>query len=395
MTDHRTLRAFPQSARHRSGRRSGLLLVSTLTLPLAACSIFGSKFGGDSGEYRSEAGHEAPLDVPPDLSPLSRDDRYAVPDQANTASALRSAAGGVSASSSVAPRAAKARLVRDGAQRWLAVDLPPEKAYEVVRDFWGTIGMKLELEEPSLGIQETAWQEKHARAPTGLIQRTLNMFLETLVSTGEQDKYRVRIERTPNDTSEIFVTHRGLEEVYTNSDKTTSTWQPRARDPELEAEVLQRLLVRFDTGSAGTPVASDARNASIKKEAVTTLPSVSRVVQEGALAHLVVEEPFDRAWRRVGLALDRGGFTVEDRDRAKGIYFVRYLDPEEQKRQKDSRGFLARIFDSDPKLEALQYRVALLTQGDSTSVQVQDKEGKPAAGPSGDRILKQLDEQMH
>ncbi len=367
-------------------------VVLLCSLALAGCSLIGSKLDSGGG-YRSDAVHDAPLDVPPDLSALSRDDRFAVPEQANSANALRSASGGGAAvSQAIAVRGANARLVRDGAQRWLAVDLPPEKTYEIVKQFWPSVGMKVEVDEPALGILETAWQEKHAKAPEGLVQKALNLFVETAMSNGEQDRFRARIERTPNDTSEIYISHRGLEEIYADEKKIATTWQPRPRDPELEAEMLQRLLLRFAGGDSAAPAAS-AKLAAVK-DAGTVLPAVSHVVAQGAQSHLEVDEPFDRAWRRVGLALDRGGFTVEDRDRTKGVYFVRYLDQDYLDKQKQARGFFARIFESDPKVEAQQFRVALLNDGEHTSVRVQDKDGHPEAGAAGERILKRLDEQM-
>lgn len=382
-------------------------LACAAALALSACALLGSSSSGNGSDYKSESGRDKPLEVPPDLSPLSRDERFVGPGDANSANALRSAAAtGGSGSAAVAMRGTKARIVRDGAQRWLAVDVAPEKAYEVVKEFWPAVGMQIEVDKPAIGIVETAYQEKHARAASGLIQRALNMVFESLVSTGEQDKFRTRIERTPNDTSEIFITHKGLEEVYTNSDKTTATWQPRPRDPELEAEMLQRLLIRFETGSMpavqadagkdakGGKDAKDAKAAPAPARDATTLPAISRVMQDGGQTRLVVDEPFDRAWRRVGLALDRGGFTVEDRDRTKGVYYVRYLDQEEAARQQEKRGFFSRVFGSDPKAEARQYRVALLTDGDTTTVRLQDKEGAPAASGSSERILKRLDEQM-
>jgi len=370
-------------------------LACVLAFALAGCGLFGSKNSSDPGGYQAEAGHQGPLEVPPDLSPLTKDDRFAVPDQGTSANALRSAAGAASGSQSIAVTGAHARLMRDGAQRWLAVDVPPEKAYQVVKDFWPKEGMKVQLDEPALGIVETDWQEHHAKVESGLIRQALNMILESVSSTGLRDQYRTRIERTPNDTSEIFITHRGMEEVYSSNDKVATTWQPRPRDPELEAEMLQRLLLRFEGGGEAAKLA----NASTDKAApaaagVTALPGISHVVKEGVESHLEVDEPFDRAWRRVGLALDRGGFTVEDRDRTKGLYFVRYLDPDYQTKQRENRGFLSRVFDSDPKIEAQQFRVALLTEGDRTSVRVQDKDGHPEASSAGDRILKQLDEQM-
>jgi outer membrane protein assembly factor BamC len=227
-----------------------------------------------------------------------------------------------------------------------------------------------------------------------VIQRTLNLILESVTSTSLRDQYRTRIERTPTDTSEIFITHHGLEEVYSSNDKTTTTWQPRARDPELEAEMLQRLLLRFEAADSATVAKTGGDKAIPKAPAATALPNVSHVIKEGSESHLEVDEPFDRAWRRVGLALDRGGFTVEDRDRTKGLYYVRYVDPDYAAKQREGRGFFARMFESDPKVDAQQFRVALLTDGDRTAVRVQDKDGHPEAGSAGDRILKQLDEQM-
>jgi outer membrane protein assembly factor BamC len=363
-----------------------------LVVALTGCGLFGTK--STTTGYGSEAKHDGPLEVPPDLAPIPKDDRYALPDQGTSANALRSATGGASASQAVAVSGAHARLMRDGAQRWLAVDLPPEKAYQVVKDFWPSVGLAVQLDEPAIGIVETDWKEKHANVPEGVIQRAINLVLESVTSTGLKDRYRARIERTPNDTSEIFITHSGLEEVYSNPAKTSTIWQPRPRDPELEAEMLQRLLVRFESGEPAAVAKAGAEKVTSSGAAVTVLPSVSHIVKEGAESHLEVDEPFDRAWRRIGLALDRGGFTVEDRDRTKGLYFVRYLDPDYEAKKKDARGLFSRIFDSDPKIDAQQFRVALLTEGDRTSVRVQDKDGHPEGGTAGDRILKQLDEQM-
>lgn len=371
-------------------------LTCALALALGGCGLFGSKVSTDSAGYKSQATRDSPLDVPPDLAPLAKDDRYSVPDQPLSANALRSA-GNAAPAQLVAVRGAHARLMRDGGQRWLAVDVPPEAAYQTVKEFLAGSGWKLRVEEPTLGILETDWQESHASVPEGLIQRAINLVFESVTSTGLKDEYRVRVERTPTDTSEIFVTQRGLEEVYSNTEKTQTIWQPRPREPELEAELMQRLLLRFEGGE--TVLASKAAGSADaaktqRKEAVTALPGISHVVKNGAQTHLEVDEPFDRAWRRVGLALDRGGFTVEDRDRTKGLYFVRYLDPDYLAQQREKRGLFARVFDSDPKVDAQQFRVALATEGERTSVQVQDKDGKPQAGATGDKILQQLDEQM-
>jgi outer membrane protein assembly factor BamC len=393
--------SFTAAARGTNGQVAGiaaraiLWIVCALALALTGCGLFGSK----SSSYEPEAKHEGPLEVPPDLAALPKDERYALPDQATSANALRSAAGGASGSQAVALAGVHARVMRDGAQRWLVVDVPPEKAYQVAKDFWPTVGFAVKSDDPAVGVLETDWVEKRPSVPSGLIQQALNLVLESVTSTGLKDEFRTRVERTPTDTSEIYITHYGLEEVYSSPAKTTTTWQPRAREPELEAEMLQRLLLRFETGESGGKVAKagsgkGSATTATAAPAVTVLPSVSRIVKDGTESHLEVDEPFDRAWRRVGLALDRGGFTVEDRDRAKGLYFVRYLDPDYEAKKRDSRGFFTKIFEQDAKVDPQQFRVALLTEGERTSVRVQDKDGHPEASSAGDRILKQLDEQM-
>jgi outer membrane protein assembly factor BamC len=111
---------------------------------------------------------------------------------------------------------------------------------------------------------------------------------------------------------------------------------------------------------------------------------------------LQVNEPFDRAWRRVGLALDRVGFTVEDRDRQNGLYFVRYADPESEMALKDAqRGFLARLFSSgDPKVKAEQYRVQVRQDEERSQVNVLNKDGGAESSRTAQRILTLLHEQL-
>ena len=110
-----------------------------------------------------------------------------------------------------------------------------------------------------------------------------------------------------------------------------------------------------------------------------------------------MNEPFDRAWRRVGLALDRVGFTVEDRDRAKGLYFVRYVDPESEMAKKDAeQGLLSRLFgSSEPKVKAEQYRVQVQAgKRGEHRCNVLNKDGGAETDPTAQRILALLHEQL-
>jgi outer membrane protein assembly factor BamC len=291
----------------------------------------------------------------------------------------------------VAPVVPNARIEREGTQRWLVVDVPPEQAYNVVKEFLPTIGLQIEREDARVGVVETAWAENRASLPQSLLRGLLGRFLGQVYSTGEMDKFRFRVERTAANTSEIFVSHRGMVEVFTSQAQDTTKWQPRPSDPELEVELLQRLAQRF------APVPAQATAAAGGGAApVATVADIARLLPADASnpARVSINEPFDRAWRRVGLALDRGGFTVEDRDRARGLYFVRYLDPEIEQRQRDNQGFLSKMFGRDAKVEAQQFRVLVAATGERTVVTVQDRDGKPDASATSGKILAQINDQL-
>jgi outer membrane protein assembly factor BamC len=376
---------------------------------LLACCLSGctvTNFGSDRIDYKGVPASTRSLEVPPELSPLPPNDRFAVPGTATasgTATATPAARPAGSAAA-VAPNTPNARIERAGGQRWLAVDVTPEQAYAVVRDFWPSVGLALDREDPAAGIVETVWAENRAKLPQDILRRTLGRLIDGMYSTGEQDRFRARIERTAKNTAEVYISHRGMEEVYTTAQRDATRWQPRASDPELEAEMLQRLLLRFGSTAApasprtaaapstpaAAPVAGAAASAAAAQAQTVRLVSGGN----GRAERVEIDEPFDRAWRRVGLGLDRGAFTVEDRDRANGVYFVRYLDPEVEAKQRSQQGVFSRLFGGDPKIIAPQYRVLVLSSGNTSTVTVLDKDGKPELSAIGDRILTLLNQQL-
>lgn len=390
-----------QFAQPRSDARTGMRRAAAAAVLLAAgvlaagCSSVG--LSTDKIDYKTVA-PQRPLDVPPDLAPLPANDRFSVPGAATASQIAQQPQRPVGGVVPVAPAAPNARIERIGAERYLAVDVPPEQAFAVVREFWPSVGLKLAREDAALGIVETEWAENRAKLPQDIIRRTIGRMLEGLYSTGEQDKYRTRIERTPKNTSEIYISHRGMIEVYTSQAKDQTRWQPRPPDAELEAEMLQRLLLRF-APAAGTTSAASAPAAPAAVPAVAAPAQVVRIVpdQTGRIVRLEVDEPFDRAWRRVGLGLDRGGFTVEDRNRTNGVYFVRYLDPEYEAKQREQQGIFSKMFGGDPKIVAQQFRIQVgstTASGTTSTVSVLDKDGKPEMSATGDKILRQLSEQI-
>ncbi len=367
--------------------------IPALAAVLGACAIGDTIDEASRIEYKS-ATKGPSLDVPPDLTKPAADNRFAVPERSKrTASTYESARAAERAapvaSAAVLPKVPGAHLERDGSQRWLVVELPPEKVWAVLRDFWQENGFVIKSASPETGIMETDWAENRAKLPLDFIRSTIGRALDTLYSTGERDKFRTRLEPA-NGKTEVFISHRGMVEVYTSSAQENTAWQPRPSDPELEAEFLRRLMLKFaPSGAAATTTA--AAGASDR----------ARLASSGGAQVLEVLEGFDRAWRRVGLALDRGGFTVEDRDRAQGLYFVRYIDPEvEGGRVAEKPGFLSRIFGSaKPRADASrQFRIRVEGSGESSSrVSVLAADGKPVGEVdqrTAERILALLQEQL-
>lgn len=378
-------------------RPSSVTAVRAATLALVAmlsgCSMFSSITGGDDKiDYRSQAQKTAPLEVPPDLTQLQREGRYQPQGGVVTASnytPANVAPAGATSVQTVAPQSVgDVRLERSGNTRWLVTSQSPEQVWPQVRAFWTQLGFNIASDTPETGVMETDWAENRAKLPQDLIRQTLGKIIDSLYSTGERDKFRTRVERTANGT-EITISHRGLEEVITDKMAGSTTWQTRATDPGLEAEMLARLMVKLGAkeqearaavANAPAPVAPGA-----SAPAAATGPARARLVS-GQPATLQVDEPFDRAWRRVGLALDRTGFTVEDRDRANGVYYVRYVDP--KLAGQEEPGFFSKLFGrGNDKATPVRYRIEVQrSQGTQTVVAVKNSAGQAETGDIGQRI---------
>jgi len=272
------------------------------------------------------------------------------------------------------------RIERAGTQRWLVVNRPADKLWGPVRDFWLESGFLLAQDQENLGIMETDFAENRAKLPQDFIRSALGKMFDGLYSTGERDKFRTRLERRPDGGTEIYVSHRGMIEVITGAKAGSSAgdstvWQPRPADPELEAEFLRRLMVKLGVSQEQSKalVAAGATKQTSRIATVNNLP----VVQ--------IDEGFDRAWRRVGLALDRTGFTVEDRDRSQGTYFVRYVEPVTNKTEP---GFFSKLFSGSPAATPpLKYRIAVKSQGESTTVSVLNAQGAAESSANAQRIV--------
>ena len=370
---------------HKRHGASNVKTVATATtlaalMLLTGCSSLGEMLQGEKVDYKTSGKTGPSLDIPPDLTQLSKETRYVVPGAPVTASGYQ--VGQVTPSvPTAATSVGDVRIERSGNQRWLVVNRPADKLWGPVRDFWLENGFLLSLDQENLGIMETDFAENRAKLPQDFIRQSIGKIFESLYSTGERDKFRTRLERTAAGGTEIYVSHRGLVEVLTGatgSSKGDSTiWQNRPSDPELEAEFLRRLMVKIGVSQEQSKVliASSVPKTTSRAASLNGAP----VVQ--------IDEGFDRAWRRVGLALDRTGFTVEDRDRTKGTYFVRYVDPTTDKKEP---GLLSKIFSSTAATPPLKYRVSVKSQGDTSTVTILNDQDVIDTTANAQRIVQVL-----
>ncbi len=359
---------------------------AALTCLLAGCSTL------EESKIDYKSASQAPtLEIPPDLTQLKRDSRYQVAGASSAlASATAPATRNVNDAGTAANQAGDVRIVRNGTQRYLVIPRSADSVWEPLREFWKDNGFVLTTDQPELGIMETDWAENRAKLPMDFIRKAVGKMFDSLYSTGERDRFRTRIERTDKGL-EITVTHRGMKEIYTSTLKDQTVWTPREADVELEVEFLRRMMLRLggqNLASASTTVAAVAPTA---RNATGMAPDV-KVTKVNQLPAIEIQDGFDRAWRRVGVAIDRTGFTVEDRDRAQGVFFVRYAPPGTSDKEP---GFFAKLFSNEKTTPALaKYRIAVTSKGEVSTVQVQGADGIPESSANADKIIKLLADEI-
>lgn len=359
------------------------ILVLAIAAALAGCT---TTLDSNKVDYKSQGKQAPTLEVPPDLALLTKNAQASVPagGAANANAYQAVAATTPLAQVTSVSQFGDVRVMREGSQRWLVSERSPEKLWDEIKKFWIDNGLAIAVDQPKLGIMETEWNENRAKLPQDGIRKYLGKVLDGLYSTNERDKYRTRLESTASGGTEIYISHRGMMEDYVKN-TTTLVWKTRPTDPELEIEFLKRLMVRLGAAQEAAQAALDPA----KKAGAANAPPLERATIEQNATHssLVLQEAFDQAWRRVGLSLDRTNFTVEDRDRNKGIYFVRYIDPDAAKNEP---GFFAKIMGAQSKESLQKYQIILTSQASQTRVRVADTAGHPLNTADAKRILSVL-----
>ena len=378
------------------------LVFLLLALGLSACTNPETVLPDKAVEYKRETQADKNLEIPPDLTSDRINDRMAVPDiyagestsytEFVTDRKLREVGSGTRAAigGSVLPSVQDVEVRRDEDVRWLQVAAPVEDVWPRVIDFWQENGVLMEEENPTVGIMRTSWLENRAEINRDFITDSIRKVFDGLYEAGTRDQYRVRLERTDEDTTEIYMTHFGMEEEVIQAagggGVENTVWVPRERDPDLEIEMMRRLMVFL--GAADERARAQLAAGKTRKKARSQMMKTSEGIQ------LLIDESFSRAWRLIGLALDRVGFAVEDRDRSAGIYYVRYNDPSQEDADKSWLSGLA-FWSDDKKVDKVnRYQVRVGSSGDRTVVRVADEKGQISESPTASRILTLLKEQI-
>ena len=365
----------------------GLVIIATSTL--TACK---SVTSSDTVDYKSTGAVRGPnLSYPPDLITAQADRRYIVQDGTATMSEYNAALKkSVQMRSNVMTGIPGMRIARDGERRWLVVEKPATELYPQVKDFWQENGFLLVVDSPSTGIMETDWAENRGKIAQDWIRSTIGGALDSLYDTGERDKYKTRLEAPKSSETEIYITQKGaLEKCVTDTTGAclSTIWTSRPNDPELEAVFLARLMERLG-------MTQEQAKAAVAAPLGPKTPKAKFVQEANNRGYIELSVGFDRSWRDVGLALDRSNFTVEDRNRSNGVYYVRYVNAKDVG---DKKGFFSNLFSSkdDSKLQAKKYQVVIKSTGDnSANVYVQDADGKPENTPAGIQLLTLLNDQL-
>ncbi len=345
--------------------------------------IGGCSTSGRIADYKKST-TVPPLEVPPDLIGSTHiAEEKVIPENKTTTFSNYSSERSTGQSLEkvkVLPLSKKVQIKRDGNIRWLELQGEPATYWAKIKRFWQENGFILNFENPAIGIMETKWAENRADIPQEGIRKLLSKALDMLYSSPTRDKFRVRLERNAGVT-EVYLTHRGVKEVARGNNY---TWQNRPSDPELEAEMLNHLMVFLGIEKKQADIL--LTKAEKKKSALRA----KLVYTKDKQVNLIVNENFARTWRRTGLALDRLRFTLEDRDRSRGLYFIRYIDPDADK----EKGFFTRLFGNEPARNNQKYRIHLVDESSTTRIVILDSEGKPPQVKTSKRILKLLYDQL-
>ena len=267
---------------------------------------------------------------------------------------------------------------RDGATRWVQVDLDANNLWPLLRLFWeDELGFAISRDEPDLGIMETDWLDlRRAATDAPGLRAYLDQFIGLVRDSGERDKFVTRLERNDNGGTDVWVSHRRLIAQFDRTGS-FSGYESGPHDPALEIEMLKRIMLHLGKSS-------DEKSDQITLDQTTEINEQIAEVEtrenndpyEFWEADLIVKKPFLESWQLVQIGLNRGDFTIEDRDYQEGAIYIQHSGGPESEGvfEKSTQSFFNRLFgDKKPVLRTL--KLVLKNEDEVTRVTVEAVEG--------------------
>lgn len=391
-----------------------LLLIALVAL--SACDSI--PFMNSAPDYKG-AGRAKPLEVPPDLTAVTSSEAYNVPGSSTSFNTYsQNQEGNEVGVEKVLINPEGVSLQRAGNSRWLVVNAPAEKIWPAIREFWLDQGFAVRVEQPEIGVMETEWIESDAlkAQEKGKLLDRFDQYLDKLSGYADRRKFRTRIDTgAVAGTTEIYMTHRTvssapddgknkvqtqLGEIDTGYRANATKKEATATDDELDVELLRRLMVKLGV---------DVNKAKQIANAPTIAKHAELIKESDGGAALSIDDGFDRGWRRVGLALDRVGFVIEDKDRSNGLFFVRYADIDTVTGEKKKKGLLETLkFWSDDKSttqiadttdiandgKSKKYSIKVVDAEGGSKITIENKDGSRNRSSTANKILALLFEEL-
>jgi outer membrane protein assembly factor BamC len=242
---------------------------------------------------------------------------------------------------------------------------------------------------------ETDWVESGTDVPQDSIRAFLKKHLNMIYSSPVRDRFRVRLVRTAdNESTEVYLTHSGIEEVAIGGNLASASnafiWQQRPSDPELETEMLNRLMLYLGDleKNAGSKIAVNS--------GIGTGSTLARLIERDGESQLIISEGYSNAWQLVGIALDKNNYSIDDQDRTHGLYIVEYRDLEKENKKHrrddswlDNLLYWSRETEDQPSVQQ-HYWVRLSDRNDHTIVVVRNSGDKPDISAGARQVLESL-----
>ena len=282
------------------------------------------------------------------------------------------------------------KLESSGDMYWLSVEQPVTDLYQMVKNFWAEQGYRLVVDEPVIGVMQTEWVYKEE----GADQRSENWFLQLFDEaelSASQDQFRTRIERGPGGDNRIYIAHRGTEYQYVfdardtgrntgTSAPTDNQWRFRQPEPELEIEMLSRLMLHLGLRQAEV----DEQVASLK---LYSPQAFMHLNSEENSPYLIIKSPYQIAWNRILHQLDRLNFEIAKKEyksglTEEGVIFVNTMVEEDS----EKGGFFSFLSGSDTNKRQM---VLVLSEEshELTRVDLENNAGDYDTSPEGAEFM--------